>query len=55
VTAKDEVLPYFEIDDLSEMNKLLIAGANVVRSMLGVKSINKRKKSEPWWKKRISS
>ena len=49
----DEVLQYFTITNLEELNKILCASANVVAEEVGYKTVEKRQTQEPWWKRLI--
>ena len=49
----DEVLQYFTITNLEELNKILCASANVVAEAVGYKTFEKRQTQDPWWKRRI--
>ena len=45
--------PCIDTSSVTETNKLLMAGANVVYTRLGMKQRSSYSKAEPWWKKRI--
>ncbi len=49
-----KVLGSVSTKNLSETNRLILAGAVVVGEKLGVKSSqSKQEKSTPWWKRRL--
>ena len=53
VLEVNEVIQYIDTSSVTETNKLLMAGANVVYTRLGMKQRSSYSKTEPWWKKRI--
>ena len=53
VLEVNEVIQYIDTSSATETNKLLMAGANVVYTRLGMKQRSSYSKTEPWWKKRI--
>ena len=44
---------FIKTRSITETNRLLVAGANVVATRLGLKRDSKRWTEDPWWKKRI--
>ena len=48
----NEVINKIQTKDISETNSLILAGANVVAELVGMKK-RKIKAKQPWWKKRI--
>ena len=53
VLEVNDVIQYIDTSSVTETNKLLMAGANVVYTRLGMKQRSSYSKTEPWWKKRI--
>ena len=49
----NEVIQYIDTSSVTETNKLLMAGANVIYTRLGMKQRSSYSKTEPWWKKKI--
>ena len=49
----NELIGFIETRNVTETNMLLISAANVVAILLGYKERERRKKVEPWWKRRI--
>ena len=50
----DEVMNKIGIENITELNDLVYAGAVVVTEMLGVES-RERTGMEPWWKGRMEA
>ena len=50
----NEALKYIQTENISQINTLILAGANVVADQLNVK-FKKRKNDKPWWKRRIEN
>ena len=53
-TKVDEVMNKIEVENITELNGLVYAGAVVVTEMLGVKN-RKSTGMEPWWKRRMEA
>ena len=52
----NEIIHYFQIENVREMNNLLKAAANVRSKLVGCKRKTKGKKQKkPWWKRRLES
>ena len=49
----NEVIGLIETHDVTETNKLIKCGAQVITQILGVKEIKKKTQEEPFWKRRI--
>ena len=49
----DNVIGKIKVNNITETNDLIYCGAAMVTEMLGVKSKNKEKRKEPWWKRRL--
>ena len=47
------VMGKIKVNNITETNGLIYCGAAMVTEMLGVKSKNKEKRKEPWWKRRL--
>ena len=49
----EEVIDSAQTSNITEDNKLVTCGALVITQLLGVKEIKKKKKEEPFWKRKI--
>ena len=53
VKKVDNVIGKIKVNNITETNDLIYCGAAMVTEMLGLKSKNKEKRKEPWWKRRL--
>ena len=55
VAEVNSVISLIETQTITETNRLLLAGANVVAARLGFKAGGSKRVKEPWWLRRIKS
>ena len=55
VAEVNSVISLIETQTITETNRLLLAGANVVAAHLGFKAGGSKRVKEPWWLRRIKS
>ena len=53
-TIVNSVISRVKTKNLSEINVLVLAGANVVADLMNIKKKKASRDKDPWWKKRIT-
>ena len=53
-TRVNSVISRVKSKNLSEINVLVLAGANVVADLMNIKKKKASRDKDPWWKKRIT-